>query len=209
MSDLSDYRVALFVHVSGAIGICVSLGIWLFGLAALRRAWRVEQVRALAWLIVVATPLMLVSLAFLGVAGVYMALTAWGLQTAWIDVSLISMLVIGPIGAFVLDVRMHAILDRARETPDGPLPEMLAASTHDPLLAIGAQCMAAVLLGVVFLMTTKPALLLAVLVMVAAIALGLLSGVPVVWMARRHAPAGVGERARDPFQRRTIWTRRW
>lgn len=209
MSDLSDYRIALFVHVSGAIGIWVSLGIWLFGLAALRRARRVEQVRALAWLIVVATPLMLISLALLGAAGVYMALTAWGLQTAWIDVSLISMIVIGPIGAFVLDVRMHTILDRAREMPDGPLPEMLAASTHDPLLAIGAQCMATMLLGVVFLMTTKPGFALAALVMAAALTLGLLTGLPAVWMARRHTRAGLGERALDPFQRRTIWTRRW
>jgi hypothetical protein len=35
---MSLYTLALFVHVSGAIGTFVSLGIWLFGLAALRRA---------------------------------------------------------------------------------------------------------------------------------------------------------------------------
>ncbi len=28
---MSLYPLALFVHVSGAIGTCVSLGIWLFG----------------------------------------------------------------------------------------------------------------------------------------------------------------------------------
>ncbi len=31
---MSLYPLALFLHVSGAIGACVSLGIWLFGLAA-------------------------------------------------------------------------------------------------------------------------------------------------------------------------------
>jgi hypothetical protein len=206
---MSGYLIALFVHVGGAIGIWITLGIWLFGLGALRRTRRVEQVRALAWLIVVATPLMLVSLALLAIAGFYMALTVWGLQTAWIAVSLASLLVIGPIGAFVLDPRMHTILDLARETPDGPLLDTLVARIRDPLLATGTQTMASVLLGVVFLMTAKPALDLAVLVMVAALALGLLSGLPALWMARRRVVPVAGGRAADPFQRRTIWTRRW
>src|SRR5215472_17590536 len=144
--SMGPYLIALFVHISGAIGIWVTVGIWLFGLAALRRARRVEQVRALAWLIVIATPIMLLSLALLGVAGFYMALTVWGLQTPWIAVSLVSMLLIAPIGAFVLDPRMHTILDRARETADGPLPDALAVRVRDPLLATGAQTMAAVLL---------------------------------------------------------------
>lgn len=204
---MNDYLIALFVHVSGAIGIWVSLGIWLLGLAALHRSRRVEQVRALAWLIIIATPLMLISLAFLGVAGFYMALTVWGLQTAWIAVSLASLLVIGPIGAFVLDVRMHAILDLARATPDGPLPDTLAARIRDPLLPIGAQTMATMLLGIVFLMTTKPALAFAIQLMAAAFALGLLSGLPALLAARRAQR--VAGQAPDPFQRRTIWTRRW
>lgn len=202
------YLLALFAHVSGAIGIWVTLGIWLFGLAALRRAQRVEQVRALAWLIVVTSPLMLVSLALLGVAGFYMALTVWGLQTAWIAVSLASLLVIGPIGAFVLDARMHTILDRARETPDGPLPEGLATRTRDPLLATGSQTMATMLVGIIFLMTTKPTLDRAVLVMAGALTLGLLSGLPAAWMAWRRKTGARGPVA-DPFQRQTVWTRRW
>jgi predicted integral membrane protein DUF2269 len=209
---VSRYLIALFLHVSGAIGIWVALGVWLLGLPALRRARRVEQVRALAWLIVVASPVMLVSLALLVVAGLYMALTVWGLQTPWIAVSLAAMLVIGPIGAFVLDARMHTILDRAREAPDGPLPEPLAARIYDPLLATGAQTQAAVLLGIVYLMTTKTPLDLAIEVMAGALALGLLSGLPALWAARRRArraAAGKGGRAADPFQARTIWTRRW
>jgi hypothetical protein len=203
---MSPYLIALFLHVTGAIGIWITLGIWLFGLAALRRARRVEQVRALAWLIVVATPTMLLSLAVLGIAGVYMALTVWGLQTDWIAVSLASMLVIGPIGAFVLDARMHTILDHAREASDGLVPDALAARIRDPLLTTGAQTMASVLLGVVFLMTTKPALVLALVIMTGTLGIGLLSGLPSVWLARRSARRhGVG----DPFVRKTVWTRRY
>jgi hypothetical protein len=205
---MSNYVLALFVHVSGAIGICITLGIWLFGLAALRRAQRVEQVRALAWLIVVTTPLMFVSLVLLGVAGLYMALTVWGLQTAWVAVSLASLLIVGPVGAFVLDPRIHTILDGAREAPDGPLSEAMVVRIRDPLLPISALTMATVLLGVVFLMTTKPPLMIAIMVMGAALALGLLVGLPAVWTARRRG-GGVDGRVADPFQRATIWTRRW
>ncbi len=71
---MSLYTLALFLHVSGAIGAFVSLGIWLFGLAALRRTRRVEQVRAIAWLVIVASPLMVVSVLLLGLAGFAMAL---------------------------------------------------------------------------------------------------------------------------------------
>ena len=78
---MNRYTIELFLHVSGAIGAFVSLGIWLFGLSALRRARRVEQVRAIAWLIIIASPLMVFSVLLIGVAGLEMALSTWGLQT--------------------------------------------------------------------------------------------------------------------------------
>ena len=114
---MSLYTLALFVHVSGAIGAFVSLGIWLFGLAAMRRAKLVEQVRALAWLVIVASPLMVVSVLLLGLAGFEMALSTWGLLTPWIAVSLVIVVLIGPIGAFVLDPRMRTIFTEAQEAP--------------------------------------------------------------------------------------------
>jgi Predicted integral membrane protein (DUF2269) len=128
------YTVALFLHVSGAIGAFVSLGIWLFGLTALRRAKLVEQVRAIAWLIVIASPLMVVSVVLIGLAGFRMALSTWGLATPWIAVSLVSVVLIGPIGALRLDPRMRTILGSAQEAADGPLPDALLKRTHDPFL---------------------------------------------------------------------------
>ncbi len=40
---MSLYTIALFLHVSGAIGAFAGIGIWLFGLSALRRARCVEH----------------------------------------------------------------------------------------------------------------------------------------------------------------------
>jgi len=184
-SEMSLYTLALFLHVSGAIGACVSLGIWLFGLAALRRARLVEQVRALAWLIIVASPLMVLSVVLLGLAGFEMALSAWGLLTPWIAMSLLSVVLVGPIGAFVLDPRMRTIIALAQEMPGGPLSDALDQRTHDPILGTSAHTLVAILLGIVFLMTTKPSLVISILVMGVALFPGLLVSLPFWYAARR------------------------
>jgi len=206
---MSLYTLALFLHVSGAIGVCVSLGIWLFGLAALRRAQRVEQVRALAWLIIIASPLMVLSVVLLGVGGFEMALS---LSTPWIAVSLVSVVLIGPIGAFVLDPRMRTILALMRETPDGPLADAHILRTHDPVLVRAASTLATMLLGIVFLMTTKPQLVTSILVMGIAVFVGLIVSLLFRSPTRRQASfasAQVNNKEDDPFLRKTIWTGRW
>lgn len=209
---LSLYALALFLHVSGAIGAFVSLGLWLFGLAALRRALRVEQVRAIAWLIIIASPLMVFSVLFISIAGFDMALSTWGLQTPWIAVAIVSFVLIAPVGPFVLDARMHIILTEVREIPDGPIPDTLYRRTHDPILGTAAQTLVTVLLGIIFLMTNKPTLTTSIIVMVIALAGGLLSGVPYWYAARRRsrrASASMTLAGDDPFLKKTVWTRRW
>ncbi len=209
---MSLYTLVLFLHVSGAIGAFVSIGIWLFGLTALRRAQRVEQVRAIAWLIIVASPLMVFSVLLIAIAGFNMALSTWGLQTPWIAVAIVSFVLIAPVGPFVLDARMRIILAEVREVPGGPIPGTLYVRTHDPILGTAAQTLATILLGIVFLMTNKPALVTAIIVMGIALACGLLSGAPYWYASRRWARLSassvtlVGE---DPFLKKTIWTRRW
>jgi predicted integral membrane protein DUF2269 len=200
------YSLALFLHVSGAIGTFVSLGIWLFGLAALRRARLVEQVRALAWLIIIASPLMVLSVLLLALAGLEMALSTWGLSTPWIAVSLVSVVLLGPIGAFVLDPRMRTILGSAQEVPSGPLPDALISRTHDPLLMTSASTLATLLLGIVFLVTTKPELFTSILVMGVALFLGLCVSLP-FWTARLWPTGQPGDHLpgaeTDPFLKQT------
>jgi hypothetical protein len=209
---MSHYTLALFLHVSGAIGAFVSIGIWLFGLSALRRAQRVEQVRAIAWLIIVASPLMVFSVLLIAIAGFNMALSTWGLRTPWIAVAIVSFVLIAPVGPFLLYYRMQAILAELRELPGGPIPDTLYMRTQSPILGTAAQTLTTMLLGIVFLMTNKPALVTSIIVMVIALACGLLSGVP-YWYAARRRSSRVSTSAtlvgEDPFLKKTIWTRRW
>jgi hypothetical protein len=44
---MNIYTIVLFVHIIGAIGYFLGIGLWLFVLVGLRRAQYVEQVRAL------------------------------------------------------------------------------------------------------------------------------------------------------------------
>jgi hypothetical protein len=173
---MSIYTIVLFFHVSGAIGYFIGTGTWLFGLSALRRAQRVEQVRALTNLVGRSGPLFGISVLLILVTGLYMALTAWGLRTGWIDVALISLILIAPLGTALIEPRRRAIDRLAREAPDGPLSQALEERTHDPVLLTALQTLAALLLGIVFLMTTKPALTDSLIVMAVALVLGLASG---------------------------------
>lgn len=191
------YTLALFVHVVGVVGVFAGMGVWLFGLAALGRMRRVEPVRAIAEAVTAAGYLVVASLFPLGAGGFYMALTAWGLRATWIVVATVSFVLLAPAGAFLIDPRVRAIARQAREAPDGPLPAALAARMHDPILVAGLYVYLAVLLGIVFLMTTKPALITSMVAMAVAVASGLVCGVLLWWIAqiKSHAavtPAGNG-----------------
>jgi hypothetical protein len=185
---MSLYTILLFVHVSGAVCLFVGFGIWLFGSTTIARAARVEQVRVIADLMLMVRLVVPASAFVVIVAGLSMAQIAWGLQTGWIAVALGSLVFIGSIGTWVIDPKVRAIAALAHTLPDGLLPVTLAERTHDRILRLALQTMTAMLFGVVFLMTTKPALTSAVGAMVVSALLGLASGVPFV-LARRTAPS--------------------
>jgi len=91
------------------------------------------------------------------------------------------------------------VIDRlARKAPDGPLPEELERSIRDPVLLTAPQTLTALLLGVVFVMTTKPSLVGSLIVMAVALVLGLAWG---LLIARGGARSVVDRgRSREPGQ---------
>ena len=194
---MSIYTVVLFLHVSGAIGYFISMGVWLFGLVGLRRAQRVEQVRSLSNLIGMTGPIFGISVLFILAAGLYMAITAWSLQTGWIAVALITLVLMAPLGTAIIEPRRRALSRLANEAPDGPLPETLKQSIHDPVLGTSLQTLTTLLFGIVFLMTTKPSLPGSLIVMAVALALGLASGLVFSRLSRSQVQR-VNDRTREP-----------
>jgi uncharacterized membrane protein len=173
---LNVYSVALFFHICGAIGYFFGIGTNVFALSATRRAQSVVQVRALVRLTYLSGPLTGLSVLLILVAGFYMALSAWSLRTSWIAVALISLILMAPLGAALIEPRRRAIDRLAREAQDGPLPEALARQARDPVLVTALQTTVALLFGIVFLMTTKPDLAGSLIAMAVALVIGLASG---------------------------------
>jgi hypothetical protein len=124
-----------------------------------------------------------------------MALTVWGLQTSWIAVSLVGLVVAAPIGPTLVEPRVKTLGILAREAPDGALPPELVARTHDPMLGTGMQTLLTLVFGIVFLMTNKPPLEVSIIVMGGALALGVVSGLP-HWLAALSRKRAVVTRSR-------------
>ena len=123
------YSLALFVHVSSAICLFIGFGTWFLGITAIARSGRVEQVRTLADLLLMVRLVVPASAFLVIVAGLTMTLTAWGLQTSWIAVALGGLILIGPIGTWVIDPKVRTIGALAHTLPDGSVPSILAAHT--------------------------------------------------------------------------------
>ncbi|HET9110919.1 MAG TPA: hypothetical protein VFN78_08860 [Ktedonobacterales bacterium] len=189
---LNLYSLALFAHVIGAMGIFAGMGVWLFATWTLRRVERVELARLLAGLIRTSSNLVVASILILGVAGFYMAITVWGGQATWIIVATINFVLLAPLGLLAIDPRMRAIAKATHDLPDGPLTDEIWARTHDPLVTTGLNIYITSLIGIVFIMTTKPTTSVAIIVAVGAAAFGVLVSLP-LWGARakRRAASGI------------------
>ena len=132
------------------------------------------------------------------VTGLYLALVAWSLLTSWILVALISLLLMVPTSAALLAPRRSAIVKRlAREAPGGELFCALERHLDDPVLTKVCTTVLTLLLGLVFLMTTKPALLGSLIVMVVALLLGLAAGALLSRMRRTPEPEMVDQKVQD------------
>jgi protein-S-isoprenylcysteine O-methyltransferase Ste14 len=75
---------------------------------------------------------------------------------------------------------------------------------------ISAYTLTTLLLGIVFLMTTKPSLVTSILVMGVALLFGLFVSF-LFWAARRRRAGQPGDHSTeaDPFLKQSLWTRRW
>jgi uncharacterized membrane protein len=180
---MSLYPIFLYAHVVGAIGYSAGTLISLLGLASLRRAHSIEGARSILELLELSGPVSGISLLLTIIAGLYMAGTTWGWQTGWIDVALGSLVLLLAMGA-LMGTRRQAIAKMIHELPDGPLPESLQRRIYDPWMSLGMYMLVTLLLGIVLLMTVKPAPGGSLLVIGVAVILGLAVSLP-NWSTRR------------------------
>jgi len=162
---MSTYSIVLFLHIVGALGLFVAIGIELLTVSRLRSAGTADQARE--WLSVLGSvrligPLALVTIL---VPGLYMAATSTGWQ-GWNVAALVAMVVMAALGAASNAGRMPGI-GRAIGPLSGALPSAARTRLRDPFVWSSIQIRAGIALGIVLNMTVKPDTFAAVLVLAA------------------------------------------
>jgi hypothetical protein len=184
---MSFYTVALFFHIVGAIGVFVAFGLEWMGLRRMRQAATVEQIREGARIIRGMRWLIIASMIDLVIFGGYMMMVA-RIGAAWLIVAFWALILLAILGIALTGRRVNAII-RMAATEEGKVSLRLYSAAHHPVLWLSVQTRVAVALGIVFLMTVKPDLLGALLVIGATIALGLASALLTQGSARPQASA--------------------
>ncbi len=190
---MSFYPLALFAHLVGVLGLFITIGVQWTCTLSLRRAQTVTQVREWTSLVRGLSKLGPASGLLLLVAGMYMTATAWNMNTPWIIVSCFTLLFLMALGLGVTLRQLRAIRRAAAtvEAAVGSIPPAVQRQIDAPLLWTSAQVMGSTALGVVLLMTTKPDLAASLLVLAAALILGVVSAQP--WRRPRAALLPVQE----------------
>jgi hypothetical protein len=178
---MNYYSIALFLHVVGALGVFVALGLEWTSLRHLRRATTGEQVREWMRVSTGVGQVGIASMLTILISGFYMMATVWG-GVVWIIVALGALVLVIVLGLALTGPRMAAI-GRAVAAEKGTVSPTLHHLLHYPLLWISIQTRVAIALGIVFLMTVKPDLGGSLLTIGVAIVLGLASALP---MPRRE-----------------------
>jgi hypothetical protein len=167
---MNVYSIVLFLHIVGALGLFVALGIEFLTVSRLRSAGTAEQARE--WLSVLGSirvigPLALVTIL---VPGLYMAATGTGWQ-GWNVAALVAMVVMAALGAASNAARMPGI-GRSIGPLRGALPAEARGRLRDPFVWSSIQIRAGIALGIVLNMTVKPETFAAVLALTAFALLG-------------------------------------
>lgn len=174
---MTIYTAALFLHVMGALGLFVALGLEVTGLHHLRRAATGEEARERIRALAVLPRLYIPSMLAILLPGLYMTATVWGWRVGWTPVALVALVLLAALGAALTGTRMPA-LGRSTAAASGPLSPDLRQRLRDPLPWTSIQMRTAIAVGIVFLMTVKPPLEGALLTIGVAAVLGLAASVP-------------------------------
>lgn len=165
--------VALFAHVIGMLVLFVGLAFEWLSLESLQRSHPTQAASAIA--VLRALPrYMAGAVALIVVSGIYLAARVGVLDLAWVRVSLGSMVGMGILGGPVIRSQMARVL---RTRGDGT-PSSVRSDACHPLLRASLRTRVAVALAIVYLMIGKPDLGESLLIIVAALAVGLVTSVP-------------------------------
>ncbi len=183
---MNAYSIALFLHIVGAVGFLVALGLEWTGLWQVRSAMASDHVRGWMGILKSVRKVGFASMLTTVITGITMMVTDWG-GVAWIYVSVGALVLVIALSVALTGPRMAAI-GRALASEKVPVTRTLCSLANHPLLWISIQTRVAMALGIVVVKIAKPDLGGSLITIGVAMALGLASALPIP----RHEKAQEG-----------------
>jgi hypothetical protein len=165
------YKIALFLHVTGALLLCAAITIEWVCIINMRKADGDRRLGESLFYFPKVKRMGDIAALLLLIPGIYMMIAVWN-DASWAIVGFIGLMFIGAIGGTVTGRKMKKVraIIKMKNADPHQLQELLNGNT----LWISIQLRTAILLGVIFLMTVKPGLTESILTMVLSIVLGAL-----------------------------------
>ena len=153
---MDTYRTVLFLHLLSlfvGIGAAAILGLSLFRLRAAQ-----TLADALPWGVIAGKTerVFPVSVVGLFLTGAYMTSDVWTWSTGWIDVAIVSLIIVAAQGALIAGRRAKVLEHALKANGPGPLSEDARTLTRDRALWVVSLANPGIVLGVVWAMTQKP-----------------------------------------------------
>ena len=168
------YSIALFLHVLGALGMFVALGIEWTCLRNLPHATNAREARGWLGLFMILRRFYPLSFFTILVTGIYMMAVSWG-GAPWIAIGLLGLLALPAIAGVMTARRVRRIGPELGESVE--LDESVKARLVDPALRLSHRLRVGLAVGIIFLMTVKPGWIGSLAAIVAFTALGGLAAV--------------------------------
>ncbi len=178
MNDFPLYQTALFLHILGALGFFIAIGVFYIAVLGVRRAQTTGSIKLWTGAAAgVSRILFPISFLVIVIAGIYMVVNAWGERAPWAGVALIAFIILGVGATFIQGRRMAALgQSAATQSDSAPVEGALWAQAHDPVTWVSVNASAAFAIGIVYLMTLKPDALGSVIALLIALVIGLVFG---------------------------------
>jgi uncharacterized membrane protein len=155
---MSLYRVALFVHIIGAVVLVGTGFIAPLVLGGAGRAGTVASFRDWIGVMQKISKSAGISALLVFLSGLYMGLTESLFSQAWLVVSLVLFVINGGLASGVLDKWLGRLQEQAAGVAGGPVTPELRTALHEPRLQVVEKLMLGNDFVIVFLMTNKPGL---------------------------------------------------
>jgi hypothetical protein len=191
---MSGYAVSLFLHLVGVVCLFTATVMMHFVGTRLRRAATVQEVRMWLGFARSSQPLFPIGGVLLLLTGLHLAGAGWDFRQPWIIVGLVIVILLLPAGPLLQRPRFMAMGMAAGSAEPGPVPVALSSAVMNPFVWKLLSASTGAAIGLLWIMTQKPAGWLGALLPPLALALvGWLYGASL--LQRDSRAAGSGEAA--------------